>query len=112
MSKQFARLMQHRLKRKKGDTAELAAQLAPLEEQDRQAAEQQGAVVRTNNNGQPQREPGAIVVDTDHLVFPRDVVEGQEKGLPKLEPVVVVIVFLMLAFIALIAWEVSKMPAP
>lgn len=112
MSKQFARLMQHRRKRKKSDTAELAAQLAPLEEQDREAAEQKGAVLRPADNGQPQHERGTIVVDTNHLVVPRDVVEAEEKGLPKTEPVVLVIVVLMLIFIAYIAWEISKMPAP
>ncbi len=111
MSKQFSRFMQHRGRRKKSDTAELAAQLAPLEEQDQEAAAQQGAAIDHSGNGRKTHEPGTIVVDTGSLVLPKGVTETEERALGSIEPVVLVIVGLMLAFIAFIAWQVSQMPA-
>lgn len=108
MSKQFARLMQHRTKRRKGDTAQLAAQLAPLEEQDRAAAEKQVADKSLAQPGK-QRERGTIVVDTGSLVIPKNV-ETEERPLWRIEPVVIVIVGLMLLFIAFIAWQITLMP--
>lgn len=99
--------MQHRTKRKKGDTAQLAAQLAPLEEQDKAAAAQQ--VGQPSAQAGTQRERGAIVVDTDHLVIPKET-EGSSGWL--VEPVVIVIVGLMLAFIAFITWQISELPWP
>jgi hypothetical protein len=112
MSKQLARLMQHRAKRKKGDTAQLAAQLAPLEEQNRHAAQQQGGKAQGPTNGAANREPGSIVVDTGSLMLPKGIVEAEErKGRRGIEPVVLVILSVMLAFIAFIAWQISQMPA-
>jgi hypothetical protein len=85
-----------------GDTKDLAAQLAPLEE--RGDATHAG----NNNNG------GSIVVDTGALKLPEGLVAEQEKDkrLWGFEPVVLFIVILMLAFIAFIAWQISQMPTP
>ena len=80
-----------RKKRKKGDTQQLAAQLAPLEEQDPNF--------------------GAIIVDNDDLKLPSDISETQdEKHFLGLEPVVLVVLILMLSFIAFITWQISRMP--
>lgn len=97
-------------KHKKGDTARLAAQLAPLEEQDRRAAAQQLAVTAPD---EARVDPGfsAIVVDKEHLVVPKDVMEGgDEKTYMGMEPVVIVILGVMLLFIAFIAWQITLMP--
>lgn len=107
MSRQFARLMQHRTKRKKGDTAQLAAQLAPLEEQNKTAAVQQ--VGQAAAHPSTPQERGAIVVDTGSLAIPKNVETERVSGW-RIEPVVIVIVGIMLAFIAFIAWQISKMP--
>ena len=100
-----------RRKRKKGDTAQLAAQLAPLEELDsRSAATQLGSGAHP---GDPQADPhyGAIVVDNDSLHIPKDIMEGgDEKTYLGMEPVVLAILGIMLVFIAFIAWQISLMP--
>jgi hypothetical protein len=110
MSKQFARLMQHRTKRRKGDTAQLAAQLAPLEEQNKAVAAQQGADGKSSAQAGMHHERGAIVVDTGNLVIPKNVSETEERAFWRIEPVVIVIVGLMLLFIAFVAWQISQMP--
>jgi hypothetical protein len=110
MSKEFARLMQHRTKRRKGDTAQLAAQLAPLEEQNKAAAEKQASDQSSAQAGM-HHERGAIVVDTGNLVLPKNVGETEDKAFWRIEPVVIVIVGLMLAFIAFITWQISQMPS-
>jgi hypothetical protein len=100
-------------KRKKGDTAQLAAQLAPLEEQDTHAAALQGAngrVGTSQNGGRLIREHGALIVDTDHLNLPKELTEADKGKLWDIEPVVIVIVVGMLIFIAFIAWRISLMP--
>lgn len=98
-------------KRKKGDTAELAAQLAPLEELDKSsAAKQLGSGPRS---GDPVADPnyGAIVVENDNLHVPKDIMEGgDEKTFLGMEPVVLVILGVMLVFIVFIAWQISQMP--
>ncbi|HZG52376.1 MAG TPA: hypothetical protein VEZ40_09580 [Pyrinomonadaceae bacterium] len=95
-------------KRKKGETAQLAAQLAPLEEQDTRAARRQGA---GQNGGRLIQEHGALIVDTDGLNLPRELTESGDAGaLWKIEPVVLVIVGAMLVFVAFIAWKISEMP--
>ena len=106
------RLQRHATgRRKKGDTAKLAAQLAPLEELDRGGAAKQGG-----NNPQlvaPELDPhyGAIVVDNEGLHVPKDIMEGgDEKTYLGMEPVVLVILGIMLVFIAFIAWQISLMP--
>jgi hypothetical protein len=102
-------------RRKKGDTAQLAAQLAPLEEQNANAARRQGANGHGSGqqNGRLIQEHGALIVDTDNLNVLRGMGEGRdagEKHFLGIEPVVLVILCLMLAFIAFIAWQISQMP--
>lgn len=112
INKKFSRRIRSRGKSKKGDTAQLAAQLAPLEEQDKHIARhQQVGSIHRSSNGHADRDYGAIVVDNDNLNFPKDIMEGaDEKRFPGIEPVVLVILSLMLAFIAFIAWQISQMP--
>ncbi len=102
--------MPRRRTRKKGDTAQLAAQLAPLEELDQQGASKQ---VSTNPHLGATADPhyGAIVVDNTSLNLPQDFAEGRNEGLWKIEPVVLVILVVMLAWIAFVAWQISQMPA-
>jgi hypothetical protein len=98
-------------KRKKGDTAQLAAQLAPLEELDKSSAAKQ--LPSGPHLGDPLADPhyGAIVVDNTDLHVPKDIMEGgDEKTFLGMEPVVLVILGVMLAFIAFIAWQISLMP--
>jgi hypothetical protein len=94
---------------KKGDAAQLAAQLAPLEEL-RSADVPRSTSPRP---GDPQADPhyGAIVVDNENLHVPTDIMEGgNEKTYLGMEPVVLVILGFMLLFIAFIAWQISLMP--
>jgi hypothetical protein len=86
-----------------GDTEELAAQLAPLEE--RGGGAQGGGA---QNNG------GSIVVDTGALKLPEGLAaEGEkDKRLLGFEPVVLFIVVVALAFIAFIAWQISRTAPP
>jgi hypothetical protein len=95
-------------KRKKGDTAQLAAQLAPLEEQDTQAARRQGAT--NGNGGRIIQEHGALIVDTDGLRLPKELTEKGGGRFWEIEPVVLVVVLGAIAFIAFIAWQISQMP--
>jgi hypothetical protein len=95
----------HRRK-KKGDTAQLAAQLAPLEEQSGRAETEQLGIAGASH------EPGAIVVDNAPGNLSKDIMEGgYERTLLGMEPVVLVILGVMLVFIAFIAWQISQMPA-
>jgi len=98
-------------KRKKGDTAQLAAQLAPLEEQDKSTAARQ---IGSGPNSSISTADGAfeeIIVDNEGLNVPKDIMEeGGEKTFLGMEPVVLVILGAMLAFIAFMAWQVSQMP--
>lgn len=107
------RLSLHRRSRrkgKKGDTAQLAAQLAPLEEQ--HTAVQQIGSDSYSGNGQLDPAYGAIIVDKDNLHVPTDMMEGGDgKRFLGMEPVVLVILGVMLAFIAFIAWQITQMPA-
>ncbi|HSE31244.1 MAG TPA: hypothetical protein VLA93_06675 [Pyrinomonadaceae bacterium] len=112
MNNHFSRELRRKLRRRSGDTAKLAAQLAPLEEQTKRArkSEDDG-----NHSGHPiaHQEAGAIVVDGHRASLAKELGEVHEKELRRgLEPVVLVILLLALVFIAYIAWEVSKMPAP
>jgi hypothetical protein len=101
-------------KRKKGDTAQLAAQLAPLEELDARAAQKQGANGHgSGQNGGLIQEHGALIVDTENLHVLKGIGEGgdEEKGhFLGIEPIVLVIVGFMLAFIIFIGWQISQMP--
>lgn len=107
MSNGLRHLFKHRVRRRTGNTAGLAARLAPLEEQ------RSGAVAAGNKQrvGGASQEPGAIVVDRNNLNVPKEMMEGTgTKGLFGMEPVVLVILGLILAFIAFIAWQISQMP--
>jgi len=97
-----------RRKRKKGDTAKLAAQLAPLEEQDKRVAKEPGEV-RGLRHAFAHQEPGAIVVERDSLHVSEDL-RRQNTGVAGLEPVVIVIICLVLAWIGFITWQISQMP--
>ena len=97
----------HPVRPRSGDTRDLAAQLAPLEEL-RESNETSG----TNASQLVAQENGAIVVGAEQSEHAREVVETEERnGGWRLEPVVIVIVGLMLAFIVFIAWQISQMPA-
>ena len=96
---------------RKGDTQQLAAQLAPLEEQDIPAAEHQLGSHLDAASGHADRHFGAIIVDNESLKVPTDIVETKpEKRFFGIEPVVLVVLILMLSFIAFIAWQISLMP--
>jgi hypothetical protein len=105
MSNGIKHLFKHRA-RKKGDTARLAARLAPLEEQGQHitTAIEERAAARVD------QEPGTIVVDKNNLPAPREIMEGREKRFLGLEPVAIVILAFMLCFIVWVAWQVSQMP--
>jgi hypothetical protein len=106
MNKNLSRLIRHRTS-KKGDTAQLAAQLAPLEELNK--SKEQGDGVTSFQGPVAHQEVGAIIVEANS---PGDETDQRrkEKTLLGLEPVVVVILCLMLGFIAFIAWQISQMP--
>jgi len=113
MKKPAARMHHHRRKkRKKGDTDQLAAQLAPLEEQDQSSAERQIGSGLNSTNNQSNPDYGAIVVGDDNLNVPKDMMEGgDQKRFFGMEPVVLVVLIIVLSFIAFIAWQISLMPA-
>lgn len=97
-------------KRKKGDTARLAALLAPLEELHKQAVVSQtpSAAARIPTAAAVFEE---IIVDNANLQMPVDIMEGSDaKTFLGMEPVVLVILGVMLVFIAFIAWQISLMP--
>ena len=101
-----------RRKARKGDVAQLAAQLAPLEERAKSAAVKQVGVDSASGNAQAVQDSGAIIVDKDLSHVPRDMMEeGGEKTFLGMEPVVLVILAVMLTFIAFIAWQITQMPA-
>jgi hypothetical protein len=98
-----------RKKRRKRDTDQLAAQLAPLEEQDKPAAEHQIGIALNNASD---RQFGAIIVDNENLNVPPDIMETpEERHFLGMEPVVLVVLILMLGFIAFVTWQISLMPA-
>ena len=105
------RLGNRRRTHKKGATAKLAAQLAPLEELDKKsAAKQLGLTAASGSTA----ESGfsAIVVDNNNLQVPKEILEeGGERTYLGMEPVVMVILAFMIVFIAFIAWQISLMPA-
>jgi hypothetical protein len=103
--------MRSRGKRKKQDTAKLAARLAPLEELDKTIVAKE--LASSPHLSDPLADPhyGAIVVDNDSLNLPKDIMEGSGgETFLGMEPVVLVILAVMLAFIAFIAWQISHMP--
>ena len=85
------------LKASHEETSTLASGLAPLEE--------------LEGGGERRRQNGAIVLDTQELKLPKELIEESKpvKGLG-LEPVVIFILALLLAFIAFIAYLISIEP--
>ena len=79
---------------------ELAAQLAPPEEQQARASGGNGA----------QHAAGAIVVDTGALKMPTGFAESRRESHFEIGRVVVIITLLMLLFTAFIAWQITRMP--
>jgi hypothetical protein len=111
MSNHFSRDLRRKLRRRKGDTAKLAALLAPLEEQTSRAKGSDGG--GNNHSSIAHQEVGAIVVESNAANLAKELAEVRDSDHQRgLEPVVLVILLLALGFIAVIAWEVSKMPAP
>jgi hypothetical protein len=102
--KELSKLLAHRVKRRSGDRRDLAARLAPLEEL-RESSE----VGRTNASQVVAQENGAIVVGVEQSELAKEA--EKRNGALGLEPVVIVIVGLMLAFIVFIAWQIWRMPA-
>lgn len=103
----LSKLVAHRLRRRSGDTRELAAQLAPLEE-----LGQSSETGRTKASQLVAQENGAIVVGAEQTELAKQIVAAEGRnGALGLEPVVIVIVGLLLAFIVFIAWQISRMPA-
>ncbi len=90
-------------KKRKEDVAEIAAQLAPLEEIHETAGQRDSQ----NNNG-------GIRLDTGALNLPKSLTKSDEEKHPlfRPEPVVLAIIIASLLFIAFIAWKVSQMPLP
>jgi hypothetical protein len=103
-----ANSLAHRFHKHRGDTHDLAARLAPLEELLSQDAEEQ--TTPTDGSAVVSQENGAIVVGRHGPTLPNEAIEVPHRK-PFLEPVVIVIVGLMLAFIVFIAWQISQMPA-
>lgn len=103
----------HRLhlgKRKKGDTAQLAAKLAPLEEQNKRASEHQ---MRTHSltEGGANQEVGAIVIENRSGTLGKDITEETSaETFLGMEPVVLVILGGMIIFIIFITWQISLLP--
>lgn len=103
--KELSKLVAHGVRRRSGDTHELAAQLAPLEELSEASETKNGSKLVAQENG-------AIVVGSEQTELAKEVVAAAERnGALGVEPVVIVIVGLLLAFIVFIAWQVSRMPA-
>jgi hypothetical protein len=101
----------HRRKRRRGDGAELAAKLAPLEEQSRRSRKELLGIAQSPENGGASQEYGAIVVDNSAGNLSKDIMEGgHERTFLGMEPVVLVILGVMLTFIVFIAWQISQMP--
>ena len=102
-------LHSHRFTRRRGDSRELAERLAPLEEL--LPYDSNKSATPVDSSQLVAQENGTIVVGREKLTLPEDIVDVSErKQTLGLEPVVLVIVGLFLAFIAFIAWLVSRMP--
>ncbi|MEO7970607.1 MAG: hypothetical protein ABI698_04855 [bacterium] len=103
----------HRLhlgRRKKGDTAQLAARLAPLEEQTKRASDHQ---MRTHSltEGGANQEVGAIVIENRAGTLGKDITdETSTDTFMGMEPVVLVILGGMIIFIIFITWQISLLP--
>lgn len=90
-------------KGRREDVADLAAQLAPLEE-----------IHETASQRASQNNHGVIRLDTSALNLPKSLRPNDEDKptIFRAEPVVFSIIIASLIFIAFIAWKVSQMPLP
>ena len=93
-------------RREKTPTQELSARLAPLEETEG-ADESQQAMPAAERPADD-----TIRVDTSTVKLPTRFAEEDRQGarIFYLEPVVIFILVLMLAFIAFVAWQITMMP--
>jgi hypothetical protein len=94
-------------RRGKKETAELSARLAPLEE-----TVKAGELHQAVPDGRPPNDD-TIRVNTASLKLPERLVEDERTGtrIFQLDPIVVAILFFMLAFIAFVAWRITHMPS-
>ena len=94
-------------RRGKKETAELSARLAPLEET--AAADKLHQAVPDGRHA----NDDTIRVNTASLKLPERLVEDERTGarIFHLDPIVVAILVFMLAFIAFVAWQITRMPA-
>jgi hypothetical protein len=97
--KKKRRRHKHYTGHEEGDAAELSERLAPPEEQDAKAV-------------QPFPTDDTIILDTGKLKISRTLLDEETGRLFHFEPVIVVILFLALAYIAFIAYLIHQMPAP
>lgn len=112
MNDRLSREIRRRLRRRTGDTAKIAAQLAPLEEQTKRSKKSNGDGTN-HNDSVAHQEVGAIVVEGHSGSLAKELAEVHEAPHRRgIEPVVVVIFILAMLFIAYIAWQVSQMPPP
>ena len=109
MKNYISHLARHRSRKRKGDTAQLAAQLAPLEELNKTAQKQGGDAITGFHDPVAHQEVGAIVVEADSVNHAENQ-RTKHEAMLGLEPVVIVILCLMLGFIAFVAWQISQMP--
>lgn len=101
-------LLSHLFSRRRGDTRELAERLAPLEEL--LSAESKRPARSANRSEVVAQENGAILVGREKPTLPEDLTDmSHRKGVFGLEPVVIAIVGLMLAFILFVTWQISRM---
>ena len=93
------------------ESAQVAARLAPSEEQaNNTAASQSGSATNivSSDSGF-----AAIVVDAEDVNLSQDIIQRPaEKTFLGMEPVVLFILGFMLTFIAFIAWQISTLPWP
>jgi hypothetical protein len=91
------------------ESAQVAARLAPPEEQANDAAELRSG--SATNIVSSDSGFAAIVVDAEDVNLSQDIIQRPpEKTFLGMEPVVLVILGFMLTFIAFIAWQISLMP--
>jgi hypothetical protein len=109
MTNPLSNHVRRRTKRSKGDTEQLKAQLAPLEElKVARAKPSADEVIANVHRSIAHQEAGAIVVEPDSLSIAKE--QRRKNQIFGLEPVVIVILGAVLIFIAFIAWQISQMP--
>lgn len=91
-------------KKRKNGLGKLAAQLAPLEEQDRGAVHKPAGSHQSKATSETQ-PPGPLM---DSRGLPKGVVDDDESDGFRIDPQVLLILGLILAYIAFIAWQISE----